>query len=136
MLPPQGPANRPITFNSFLPGIAWFFLILVLICLPGSDLPTVDDWLGKIHFDKWVHTGLFAVLGFLFMWPFLRSPLELEAKKQYLLKICLATLVWALATELIQKYFVNGRHFDWFDLGADSLGALIALFFSQWRFLR
>jgi len=136
MIAPKGPPSRSITFKRFLPGIAWFFLVLVLICLPGSDLPTVNDWLGRLYFDKWVHTGLFAVLGFLFMLPFLRSPLETSVKKQYLLKVFLATLTWGLATELIQKYFISGRQFDWFDLAADSLGAVAALLFSHWRFLR
>ena len=132
------------TFNSqnglggkkFIPGIAWFFLVLVLLCLPGSDLPTVDDWLNKIYFDKWVHTGLFAVLGFLFMLPFIKSFINKKEKWHFLVRIAIATSVWGLTTEIIQKYFVPGRSFDLFDWAADSLGALTALIFSRVRFFR
>lgn len=129
-------AGSELRTKKFIPGIAWFFLVLVLICLPGQDIPTVDDWLGKIYFDKWVHTGLFAILAFLFMRPFLRSPLTVSEKWQYVLKIAIATCLWGLTTEFIQKFFVPGRHFDLFDWSADTLGALLALAFVKIRFLR
>ncbi|MBL0055732.1 MAG: VanZ family protein [Chitinophagaceae bacterium] len=122
--------------KKFIPGIAWFFLIAVLICLPGQDLPDVDDWLGRIYFDKWVHAGLFAVLALLFMWPFLGSDMPGLSKRQMALKITLSCCLWGLATEFIQKYFVPGRQFDWLDWSADTLGALLALAWAKWRFLR
>jgi VanZ family protein len=129
------PTGAGIGIKKFIPGIAWFFLVLVLICLPGSDLPTVDDWLGKIYFDKWIHVGLFAVLAFLFMHPFLRSSLTLKKKWDIAIRIALSTAVWGLATEFIQKFFVTGRSFDLFDWAADTLGALAALLFANRRFL-
>jgi VanZ family protein len=122
--------------KKFIPGIAWFFLVLVLICLPGEDIPSVNDWLSRIYFDKWVHTGLFAVLTFLFMFPYLRSALSKQQKWQYCLKIMMAACIWGLATEFIQKFFITGRSFDLFDWSADCLGALIAGLFAKMRFVR
>ena len=122
--------------KKFIPGIAWFFLVLVLICLPGLELPTVNDWLGKIYFDKWIHVGLFTILAFLFMLPILKSKLPETEKWSYVIKIAIATSIWGLTTEIIQKFFVPGRSFDIFDWSADSLGALIALLFSKIRFLK
>ena len=130
------PPGQMLRGKKFIPGIAWFFLVLVLICLPGKEIPDVNDWLGKIYFDKWVHTGLFAILAFLFMHPFLRSDLPGKEKWQWVLKIALATCAWGITTELIQKYFVAGRSFDLFDWAADSLGALLALLYSKIRFLK
>ena len=120
--------------KKFIPGIVWFIFVMVLLCLPGSDLPKVEDWLNKIYFDKWVHIGLFSVLTFLFMWPILRSSLKPRDKWLYVIRIAIATSVWGLTTEFIQKFFVPGRSFDLFDWAADSLGALIALIFVRIRF--
>jgi hypothetical protein len=72
----QNPSTAP-SVKKFIPGIAWFFVILVLICLPGSKIPTVETWLNDIYFDKWVHTGLFAVLVFLFIYPVSKLDLAL-----------------------------------------------------------
>lgn len=122
--------------KKFIPGVAWFFLVLVLLCLPGSDLPKVEDWFNKIYFDKWVHVGLFTILAFLFMYPFIRSSLTIEEKWHYMIRIAIATSLWGLTTEFIQKYFIPGRSFDLFDWSADSLGALIALLFARYRVFR
>ena len=121
--------------KKFIPGIVWFILVLVLLCLPGSDLPKVEDWLNKIYFDKWVHIGLFAVLAFLFMWPFLKSSIDPREKWLFLVKISIAASVWGLTTEFIQRFYIPGRSFDLFDWAADSFGALLALIFSRFRFL-
>ena len=130
--------NSPngLRVKKFIPGIAWFFLVLVLLCLPGSDLPKVDDWLNTIHFDKWVHIGLFSVLAFLFMRPFIRSSLPVTDKWHWMVRIAIATSIWGLTSEVIQKYYIPGRSFDWFDWAADSFGALVALVFSKLRFFR
>ncbi len=112
-----------------MPGIAWFFLVLVLICLPGRDLPEVDSWLTAIFFDKWVHAGLFAILTFLFIYPVTKMSFSGAIKKKTAFKIAIAACVWGLTTEFIQKYFVPDREFDIFDWLADSFGILTAYIF-------
>ena len=121
----QNPSVNP-SIKRFIPGIAWFFLVLVLICLPGSDIPPVENWLNYIYFDKWVHIGLFSVLTFLFIYPLRKLDLTLAVKKNTAIKIALAAWIWALATEFIQKYFIPDRSFDMYDWAADSFGILVA----------
>lgn len=123
------------TVKKFIPGIAWFFLTLILICLPGTDIPTVETWLNDIYFDKWVHAGLFAVLTFLFIYPVTRLSLSWHIKKNTAIKIAIAAFVWGLTTELIQKYFIPDRSFDLFDWGADTLGILVAYNWCSQKYL-
>jgi VanZ family protein len=115
-----------IPLKKFIPAIGWFFLVLILLCLPGQKFPKTDDWLDKIFFDKWVHAGLFAVLAFLWMRPFVISTLPKQNILQTIFKIALSVSIWGLATEFIQKYFAYHRSFDLWDWVADSGGALLA----------
>jgi VanZ family protein len=125
-----------ISQKKFIPGIAWFFLVLILLVVPGSQFPKTDDWLDKIFFDKWVHTGLFAILAFLFMYPIVKSDIERRIKINIIIKIAIATIVWGLATEFIQKYFATRRSFDLLDWASDSIGAIIALYFCHTKYLK
>jgi VanZ family protein len=121
----QNPSKRS-SVKRFIPGIAWFFLVLFLICLPASDIPPVENWLNYIYFDKWVHIGLFSILPFLFIYPVSKLDLTITVKKNTAIKIALAACTWALATEFIQRFFIPGRSFDMFDWAADSFGILVA----------
>lgn len=125
-----------ISYKKFIPGIAWFFLVLTLICLPGYDFPKADDWMDVIFFDKWVHAGLFAILTFLFMMPVCKSNLSIKTKWSFFIKIALAVSVWGLTTEFIQKFFIPGRSFDLLDWGADSVGVVFAVFVTDRIYLR
>ncbi len=125
-----------IPIKKFIPGIAWFFVVLTLICLPGSDLPQVDNWLNLIYFDKWIHVGIFGLLAFLFMLPVARSSFIYSDKLAYCIKIAIAVIVWGLTTEFIQRYYIKGRSFDLFDWAADSTGASLAFLFVKMRFLK
>ncbi len=125
---------KTLSIKNFIPGIAWFFVVLILITLPGDDIPSPGgwfEWIKLIQFDKMVHSGIFAVLTFLFIYPVARTSYSREAKWQYFLKIALAACIWGLTTELIQKFFVPTRNFDLVDWAADSLGVLIALVFCR-----
>ncbi len=124
-----------ISFKKFLPGIAWFFVVLYIMCLPGSDIPKVG-WLNMIYFDKWVHVGVFTLMGVLFCWPFYRSSFNKKEKLGYFIKIAIAGSIWGLTIEFIQKFWVPGRSFDMFDWAADSLGALVGYFFSARKFVK
>jgi len=117
---------QKISLNNFIPAIIWFFIVLVLTCMPGKDVPKIG-WLEQIHFDKWVHIGMFGGLTFLFCRPFSRSGWPKRQRRAYFVKIALATSIWGLDIEFIQKYFAIGRSFELLDWAADSLGALVAL---------
>jgi VanZ family protein len=115
-----------IPFKKFIPGIAWFFLVLVLLCLPGEDLPKTADWMNLVMFDKWVHVGLFSVLGFLFMLPFARTAVPRKKKLILFARIAVSVSIWGITTEFIQKFYIPGRTFDLWDWAADSLGAVFS----------
>ena len=121
--------------KKFIPGVAWFFLVLILICLPGSKIPTVETWLNDIYFDKWVHAGLFGVLSFLFIYPVAKSSLADPVKKNTSIKIAIAAIIWGLTTEFIQKFFIPERSFDIADWAADSFGILSAYIFCYIKYL-
>jgi VanZ family protein len=120
-----------IPIKKYIPGIAWFFFVLILLCLPGRELPKGDDFLDKIFFDKWVHAGLFCILAYLWMLPVGKSEKPLQEKYQFFIRISLAAIVWGITTEFIQKYIVITRSFDLLDWAADSLGVVIAFFFCK-----
>jgi len=126
---------QKISIKKFVPGIAWFFILLVLVCLPGGDIPKAG-WLDVIYFDKWVHTGLFGGLTLLFCWPFYTSDFSTRKRISYFIKIAISTSIWGLTTEFIQKFYIVGRSFDLLDWAADSLGALIALWFCTKKFIK
>ncbi len=126
---------QKISFKKFIPGIAWFFIVLFLICLPGKDVPEVG-WLNFIpNFDKIVHIGIFCVLGVLFCWPFYKSSVSSKQQIKYFIRIAISVSIWGLATEFIQKFYVPGRSFDMLDWAADTIGALIALWFCNKKFI-
>lgn len=125
---------KQISVSKFIPAVAWFIVVLVLICLPGNDIPS-NNLFDLIYFDKWVHTGIFGLLALLFMLPVARSANSAKQKLQYFIVIAIATSLWGLATEFIQKYLVFGRSFDLFDWAADSLGALFSFIICRKKYL-
>lgn len=119
---------QKFSVKNFIPAIVWFFIVLVLTCMPGRNIPKIG-WLEQIHFDKLVHIGMFGGLTFLFCWPFSRSNVRPMQRRFYFIKIALATSIWGLDIEFIQKYFAIGRSFELLDWAADSLGSFVALLF-------
>jgi VanZ family protein len=126
--------NR-INFVRFLPGIAWFLIVMVLLFAPGNQLPS-NKWLGDIQLDKLVHAGEFGLAALIFMIPVGLSKMEKREKLLYFARIALAISIWGLASEFIQKYWAIGRNFDLIDWLADSIGALIAYLYSQKKYIK
>jgi VanZ family protein len=58
-----------------------------------------------------------------------------EKKIRIFVQIAIATCVWGLLTELIQRYFIVNRTFDLMDWLADSVGVTVAFFVSKRRFI-
>ncbi len=127
---------QKIVTTKFLPGIIWFVFVLILICIPGQEFPTVDTWFDLLFIDKWIHAFLFGMLAFLFMMPFLGADITINSKKHYLFRIALGASIWGLTTEFIQRFYIPHRSFDLLDWAADSLGILIAYIFSRKKILK
>ena len=119
--------DQRVSFKKFLPGIAWFFIICVLVFLPGKDVPEIG-WMNSMQIDKLVHAGMFGGLIFLFFLPYFKADISLRNKMNYLVRISLAAIVWGITVEFIQKFYIPGRSFDLFDWAADSAGVVIAFF--------
>jgi hypothetical protein len=124
-----------VRFIKFLPGIAWFFIVLVLTTMPGNDVPK-EPWLDGIYFDKWVHAGMFGGLTLLFSWPFYKSNFSSKQRLHYFIKIALAASIWGLAIEFIQRFYAINRDFELLDWAADSFGTLVAFFICIKLFIR
>ena len=124
--------NRIKGVRKFWPGVAWLFLILLLLLLPSSDLPKPKDWMDKIHFDKMVHAGLFGVLVFLWLFPVFLSTRTYKAKRNLSIFFIICVSLFGIITELLQSYFSPTRQFDWIDWAADTVGAAIAVYITRW----
>lgn len=130
------PQQKRLRVSQFLPGIVWFILILVLICLPSSKLPEADDWMIRINYDKLIHVAMFAVLAYLFMHPIIQSDLANKLKWHYIVKLAIATIIWGLVTELIQRFFIPSRSFNLSDWLADGIGGIAALVYARTRLVK
>lgn len=117
-----------IPFKKFIPGIIWFILVLVLICLPGKVFPKVKPWFEELDFDKIIHITMFGILNLLFVYPYYKSNLTVSEKKKSVLLISIIFIGWGLITECIQL-FVPKRSFDLLDWLADSIGILIVYWY-------
>lgn len=122
-----------ITIKSFWPAIAWSILSTVAFFIPGKALPG-NDWLGKIHFDKFVHIGIFSVMIILWCLPLLHRTTQKPIPKLVAL-ISMAFFSYGVLVELMQHFFVSNRSFDIGDIGADAVGCLIGFLYmrNQWK---
>ncbi len=89
----------------------------------------MDSWFDLFKTDKLIHAGLFFGLVFLVFYPIYISKISDFAKQKWLKWIVLLSILWGVATELIQYFFVKGRSCDIKDILADSVGVLLCWVF-------
>jgi VanZ family protein len=110
----------------------WLAICTLLLVIPGNDLPSssfIGEWAKKIFFDKWVHFGMFAITVALWCWAFSNKPAS--SKKIYYLSITILWIAYGIAMEYVQRYFVEYRSFDIYDMLADAAGAFAGYLFSR-----
>jgi VanZ family protein len=105
----------------FIPAVSWLAFITYLFLLPGAELPK-ETWFEKVYLDKWVHTGFFCVLIYLFYIP-LRNK-----TRGRLLKLVFFGLLYGITIEFLQRFYTADRSFDLADILFDSIGCTIAWF--------
>ena len=119
----------------FLPAIGWLFVSIVLLTLPGSAFPD-EDWLDKLWFDKWVHIGMFGIMVVLSCWGLSKRENFSKKLKRHFILIGILCLIYGIAMEFIQKYWVPNRSFDMGDIIADGVGAATGVVFSLKRYIK
>jgi hypothetical protein len=120
-----------IEIKSFWPAILAFIVATMLFCLPGEEFPEAD-WLNQLHFDKFIHVGLFIMLVVLWCLP---AGYRLENKKRLdsvYICVTVAFISYGIAIEFIQRNFIPHRSFDFFDIVADAIGCGLGFFFVRW----
>lgn len=95
-----------------------------MFLLPGKDLPQ-ETWFEKVYLDKWVHSGFFFALVYLFYIPLRKKTLPVLAKLSVL------ALIYGIAIELIQKFWTMDRTFDLVDILFDGVGCMVAWFIGK-----
>ena len=111
-----------IQIKTYWPAIFGLVTATMLFCLPGEEFPEAG-WLEDIQLDKIVHVGLFFTLVILWCLPS-GARTSRERTNRVYIYITLAFLVYGIAIEFIQRYFVPHRSFDIFDIVADTVGCV------------
>jgi VanZ family protein len=103
--------------------IAEIVFIFYMLSLPGNNLPRMNYW-GQ---DKIVHVILFGSLMFaaLFHFDQLETPFFKTTRARALTMII--CIVYGIAMEFYQKYFVPSRGFEVSDMLSDAAGVIASL---------
>jgi VanZ family protein len=112
--------------------VAEIVIIFILLSLPGNSFHTSSNWFGFLPIDKMVHMILFGSLAFSLFYSFENSKyngLKTVRAKAYALIFC---MLYGIAMEYYQKYFVPSRGFEVADMLADTAGAILALPIFTW----
>jgi VanZ family protein len=94
-------------------------LILIAVLIPGRNIPSV----GLAGFDKLVHIGMFASWTLALYYDFRNKSLRYPF-------VFVIGMLFSLFTEILQV-FIEGRTFDWYDLGADAVGIIVGIIMSK-----
>ncbi len=119
-------------FVNFIPAAVWTVVIYILLVMPAADIPA-SPFLELIHFDKWVHAGLFGTLSLLACAPFFKTK---YASLSLFIWISVAALAYGIVMEFVQKYFTTDRDFDVLDMAADAAGVILGCIFTNVMYKR
>jgi VanZ family protein len=94
--------------------VIWTLLIFYLCLNDASGLPTVSIK----NIDKIIHFVFYFV--FVFLWIKSIKPISIY----YFLMVVLIAIILGISIEFLQEKFTQNRVFDWYDIIANSLGAI------------
>ncbi|MEN9697072.1 MAG: hypothetical protein RLZ56_493 [Bacteroidota bacterium] len=112
--------------------IAEIVVVFLLLSMPGSSFHTTSKWFGDFPIDKLVHIVLFGSLAMSFFVHFEQSTnprLQTVRAKALVLIFC---ILYGIAMEFYQKFFVPSRGFEVSDMLADAIGAILAIPMLSW----
>ena len=94
--------------------VIWTLLIFYLCLNDASGLPTVSIK----NIDKIIHFVFYFV--FVFLWIKSIKPISMY----YFLIVVVIAIIIGISIEFLQEKFTQNRVFDWYDILANSMGAI------------
>ncbi len=108
--------------KSYLPALAWGFVILILTLVPPQALPKVPQW-NLLSFDSLAHAFVFMVWSFLLLFGSARA----SFRRFNTWGTFLAAVSYGAIIELLQGLMRLGRHPDWKDIVCNTVGAVLGI---------
>jgi VanZ family protein len=118
-----------------LPLIGWLIFCTILLTIPGDSLPS-ESWLNIPHLDKYIHIFLFSVMTVLMSRWLLKKGIPYHRDKLYIIICGLTALAYGIGMEYVQKYWVPLRSFDYTDIIADGVGAILGVVITVFYYLK
>ncbi len=112
------------TKQYFYSALIWTVIIMVLVGIPGNQIPKVSHFIDLLQPDKLVHIGIFAPFSFLWINYFNNT---LKSKKNSVIIVIIFGILYALITELLQVYLFIGRSGNFPDAIADFIGVILGI---------
>lgn len=123
--------NKPSFFKAFRAALAWAAFVLLLMSLPGKDLPDIDFWAIDIE-DKVAHVAVFGLLAILMVWGSIKRQDDLTNKSLW--AVFLIGALYGGATEILQGVAFPTRFASVPDFLADAIGSALGTVFAFWLF--
>ena len=103
--------------------------------MPGDEIPQIS-WFEKIHGDKLVHISLFFLLVIGFSFPFYNTSITIATRLHWFLCLTIIGILYGIAVEFIQKYFIPFRSFGIDDMVADAIGCIAGYYCAKRFFIK
>jgi VanZ family protein len=131
------PKTKSLGFYNrlLLPFIGWLVFCTVLLTIPGDSLPS-ESWFNIPHLDKYIHIFLFSVMTVLMSRWLLKKGIPYHRDKLYIIICGLIALAYGIGMEYVQKYWVPLRSFDYTDIIADGVGAVLGIVITVFYYLK
>jgi len=123
--------NQLSWLKAYSAALLWAAFILLLMSLPGENLPDFDIWAIDIE-DKLAHVAVFGLLVILMVWGLSRRT-ELLTRKALWIVFLIGTF-YGGATEIFQGLAVPSRFASVLDFVADTVGSALGTVFAIWVF--
>lgn len=113
-----------LRYNVFT--ICWMLLVLLLTLTPGDNMPQTNLWANLLSFDTVAHFGVFAIMVFLMIISLKKQYTYHFLRKKAVIVSLSVSVLYGVLIELLQQA-IPGRHFELFDILANSLGCFVGL---------
>ena len=114
--------------------IAEIALVFVLLSLPGNSFADRTGWLYLLPIDKIVHIILFGSLALSFYCLFDHAGIQALQSVRAQALAMIFCIVYGIAMEYYQKWYVPSRGFEVMDMIADAAGVLLAFpLYQLWK---